>query len=490
MTPRKNNAQREVAALPEVLIPPSEAKENEREAYWLELLADPERLRAAVETTPFFDLLTQLPSSLWGGRLSIYLYRVPDDDGLMVKTPGAGEEPGKFKFIKPVIRHVIDEEWVATKCGGGKYQAILKDYRDKERRNSYIQKYTFRIDGSPKVQPGQIVEIDGKPVNVGAPAILPPQADSSSSDVAKVIEATSAANKQNMEILAEGSKAAIQLVRDQVSSKPEAANPMMDKLLTVLVERALTPAPQVDVLSLLEKARTLFTPIEHEDAPEPKDPPLTQAMDLLEKVTGKSFSELTRGKSAPPAEASSPWIGIALGVAEKFFAVAPTLFQQATYAKGLEFQRAVWLRSAKPGEAPPASLMAATPPQLPPQPQQPANQNHAPNPPAPDPVPDAMQLVPHIVQMVCHGFDTKCTGDETAAAIVFNFREHIEAAGIDVMLADAESVKQLVEGNQLMKQRSTHAKWPQFQEEFLEYMADRFGTADADKQPAGPQPVA
>jgi hypothetical protein len=475
-------------SLPGVIIPPSEAAENERSAYWLELIAEPAKFRAAIASEDFFPLLRRFPASFWSdGRLSLYLYRRPDEEGLMLKNP-----EGQRKYTK-VLRQPVDEEFISQRWGGGKYTLYLKLDNDETLKES-----TFLIDGPPKAQPGQVIEKDGKTVSIGTAA---PAADAPRSDVASVIQASADANKQNMEILAQGSKAAIELVREQASaaSKPEAKSELMQALiplLPALLERFLAPPPQQDVLALLTQAKTLFAAPAAEDLPEPKDPPLTQAMDMLEKVTGKSFSQLMRDKSAPAAEATPSWLPIALGVADKFFAAAPSLLQQATYAATLRFQREVWLRTARPGEAAPAALIAANPPQLPQQqpPTQHQPQAQQPQPAGPGEV-TAEQLVPHIIQMVCHGFDTKCTGDETAVAIAFQFGEHIEALGIDALLRDPAQIAALVEGHPLLKQRSAHARWPSFQEAFMGYMGDRFAVIDDgemgdDEEPKGPQPVA
>ena len=50
----------------------------------------------------------------------------------------------------------------------------------------------------------------------------------------------------------------------------------------------------------------------------------------------------------------------------------------------------------------------------------------------------------------------------------------------------------MIEGNPLLKQRCAHAKWPGFQEDFLNYMMDRFEMETADEAPKvdGPQRLA
>jgi hypothetical protein len=474
------------AELDPILMPPSTVAPEKKAAYWLEVIDNPAELRKAVATEEFFSLLRQFPAPLWSdNRLSLYLYRRPDDDGLMVNNaPDA-----KRKYAK-VYHQPVDEEFISKHWGGGKYTLYLKLDNDET-----IKECTFLIDGPPKVQPGQTVIIDGKPTTVGAaPA---PTIDAPRSDVASVIQASADANKQNMEILAEGSKAAIQLVRDQVSqsAKPEGKSELMEvlvPLLPALLERFLTPPPQVDVFAMLTQAKTLFAAPVVVDPPEPKDPPLKEALTLVEEFTGRSMADIMKGRSTPAAESTPSWVPIALGALDKLAAALPGIMQQATYAATVRFQRDAWLRTAKPGEAIPPTLLATNPPQLPAQ--QPPQQNQPQPMPQAQPQPQPGQvgpehIVPHIVQMVCHGFDTKNTGEETAVAVCFQFAEHIEALGIDALLRDPTQIALLVEGNPLLKARSAHAKWPQFQAEFMEYMSDRFGVGD-DDEVAGPQPVA
>ena len=490
MAPKRAAQRQEVLSpnLPEVLIPPSDAKEEQKAAYWIELLDNPDELRKAIGTTEFFPLLREFPQSLWGDRLSIYVYRLPDDEGMMVKN-----EVGARKYIKPIIRQPIDEDWIANKHGGGKYLLYLK-----LDNKASVKETTVRIDGPPKLQPGQTVEMDGKPVPIGTPAVAAPAEPRT--DIAAVIEASANANKQNTEMLTEGAKAAIQLVKDQASAaaKPDANSGLMDKILTAIVDRMMNPPPPPDPIAMLEKARTIFAPNPATEAPEPKDPPLTEAMELVEKMSGKPFSELVRGKASPVAQESG-WAPFA-PVISQFVTSLPTLMaefrqtrQLEIQARNLAFQREVWLRTAQPGTPLPKELLETNP--------SPPPVNHQPQPAAAaqpaapaDPL-NPMQLAQTIVQMVCHGFDSNpYNGGETAAAIAFSLGKQIEAAGLDELLTNPGQIDALVEGNPLLKQRSAHARWKQFQTDFMDYMMERFGVEGIDEetpqQVTGPQPVA
>ncbi len=473
-------------SLPGVLIPPSMTPEHQRAAYELELIDNPEEFRKAISTEEFFPMVKSFPEAWWKGRLSMTLYRMEDEDGVMLKNAD-GKKKKMLTFHVPV-----DDEYVAKRWGGGKYRFYLQlDHKDTLRQE------TFEMDksvwGPPKVMPGQTVEIDGKAVTVTGTVIPPAAQADPRSDVATIIDANSRAEEKRSEMLLEAHKASIELVKENAitAAKPDAQSGLMDKFLTVMIERMMNPPappPTPDPIDTFVKLQGLIQK-QNPETPDPKDPPITEAMDLVEKFTGKSFSELMRGKSAPAAEATPPWLAIALGVAEKFFAVAPTLFQQATYAKSLEFQRAVWLRSAQPGAQPPKELLAENAAQPQPRAQQQPTQSAAQQ--APTEL-NAAQLAEQIVLMVCHGFDSNpYDGEETAAAIAFNFGKQIEATGLDQLLADEAQVNAMVQGNPLLKQRSAHARWTHFQEEFMDYMAGRFGAQEPNEPPKpGPQPVA
>src|ERR1700683_2087778 len=91
-------------SLPENLIPPGDAKEDQRSAYWIELLSNIDQLKAATETTDFFVLMQEFPAAVWD-RLAIYLYRLPDDNGMLIKN--SDEKP---HYIK-VLRQPLTEEF-------------------------------------------------------------------------------------------------------------------------------------------------------------------------------------------------------------------------------------------------------------------------------------------------------------------------------------------------------------------------------------------
>src|SRR5271154_1535163 len=96
----KRAAQRQESQppLPEVLVSPSKAEPHQRDAYWLDLLQDPDKFKDAVQTEEPWPMLKSFPESLWGDRLSMFLYRLPDDEGVMLKNA-----EGQAKYIKPIV---------------------------------------------------------------------------------------------------------------------------------------------------------------------------------------------------------------------------------------------------------------------------------------------------------------------------------------------------------------------------------------------------
>jgi hypothetical protein len=486
--PRKSAAQRVEqmpASIPEVLVSPSKAEPHQRDAYWLELIDNPEEFRKAIATEDFFPLLKELPEALWGSRLSIYLYRLPDEDGMQVKNP-----EGTRKYIKPVIRTPIDEDWIASRHGGGKYLLYLKlDNKESLRQSTVV------IDGPPKLAPGQTVEIDGKNVPVGSVA-QPSTQTEERSDIAKVIDANSRANESSMGLVTHAAEAAIDLVKAQAAtSNTQQKDPMDLALRIVEVMRTAQPAqPAQDAtltaLTLLEKIEAIIAkrmPPEREE----KESNLNESIELVQTLTGQPISQLMKtGARVAAADPTPSWVPLALTAVERLFQVAPQLMHQAAENRRLEFERAVYLRN-NPQGAVPQHLLASPP-------------APATVPPGPTIVPnvgaqpaaqvDPGQVINAIVNMIAQGFDKDPRGGyECASAIAFHFAPVIESMGIQKTFADPEEVDKFVVGIPALAQRSQDARWPGFRNDFLEYTIDRWGEEDGeeDETPdkSAPQPV-
>jgi hypothetical protein len=472
----------QAAELPEVLVAPSAAADKDREAYWINLLANVDELKAATETTDFFVLCQEFPPAAWD-RLTIYLYRLTDDAGMLIKN-----SDDKPHYIK-VLRQPLTEEFVMKNWGGGKYQALLK-IDNKE----VLRKHTFRIDGDPKVLPGQRVEVDGKAVPLtGAPAAAPVD---SRSDVGHVIEAFADASKQNSELLMEGSKAAIQIVRDTAAqnAKTETTSPLNTVEGIVAIAKLFQPPPAADPIDTFIKLQTLMhpAPVEKEE----KDTPIEETLGAIEKLTGgRSLIDLLKPAAKAAAE-ENPWAPFA-GVAQSFVASLPSLmaeFRQTRLIemrnRDLQWRRDLWARNAKQGEQPPPDLMGeqvALPPAPPPARPQPVNAPASPS------AADPNALINAVVGLICQGFDNSpYMGEQTAGAIDLLYGRALEHLGVTAILANEAELDKYIAGVPALAQRSQFATWKTFKGDFLRYTVERWAEepADDDEKAAGPQPVA
>jgi hypothetical protein len=467
----------EPASLPEVLVSPSQAKPNERDAYWLQLIQDPAQFKAAIATEDFWPMLRKFPESLWtDGRLSLYLYRRPDDEGLMIKNP-----EGAKKYSK-VLHEPIDEEYISRNHGGGKYTLYLKLDSD-----TTLRECTFMIDGVPKAKAGQIVEIAGKPVQVaGAPT--PASPDENSSALSKVIDANSRANESGMTILAHASKTAIDMVKEQATTNNAPQDPFA--MAVKLVELMRQPAPAADPVQqeLMKQiiAKAFAEPKATEEREE-KPTPIQQTLDAVKELTGgMSLPELmkpaSRAAAADPVAGWAPIVSavsVALGnILEK----APLIMQQRNEGLRLEIQ----LRSMQTGQPVPQQLLAA------PAKPQPGPQA-VPNPPSAQ---DPGQIITLMVQRICNGFDRhRDSGEDVAAALAVEFGEAIESMGLEKTLSSSPDMQAFIAGVPALAQRTQDARWPEFYADFMGYTQDRWGVPDDGKESAqseashGPEPV-
>ena len=467
--------EREPASLPDVAIPLSEVPAHQRSAYEIALIEDPEALRGALSTDDFFPMLLNFPNAWWE-RLSLYLYRLTDDRGVMIRNA-----PGQKGYLPGgVLHHAIEEEDVARQWGGGKFRVYLK--LDSKLT---LREHVFYIDAPPKVLSGQVVEIQGKEVPLGTPAPTPQE--ESGNAVAKVIDASAKANESAMGILAHASETAIDMVKAQAVT---ASQPQTDPLITLktileIVKLNTPAAPVADPVQakLMEKIIDRAFAKENPETEHADQTPIEKTMDTIERISGKSLPELLKPRSSGESGSEYGWVAPLANVALNFFQQLPGIIQQMNESRRLEFERQVYLRTLTPGQItqPP---QAALPPQPP---AQPGPQIV----PAPAPViaNDVGKLINDVVQFVCTGFDKqRNTGSEIAAALDVQFGEAIEANGIDKTLSSPIDMRTFIAGVPQLMQRTQHAKWPEFEEDFLNYTTERWGEPGeeekAEKPPA------
>jgi hypothetical protein len=467
--------------------------EHQRAAYELELLDNPEELRKVLANDDFFQMIAGFPEAWWGERMSMYLYRHEDDGGLMIKNA-----EGEGNYIKPIIRRAVDRDWVAKYNGGGKYRLWLNlSDPANSRKSTTLRKYTFRIDGPPLLKDGQVVEIHGKPVSLGAQT---PPAAPQNSEAAQLMESSSKATDAAVNIMERGMTNVMELQNKIVeraaglAPNPEAGS--MSKMMEILLQRVMNPpaAPAADPVQakLMEKIidKAFATPEAVE--PERRETPTEEAIATVERITGKSVADLFKSKAAPESEYA--WVGPLANFGLQLITQAPTILRELRAGKEEEFRRTLYMRGITntPGE--PAQLTA--PPraniQQPPSPPNDTTTNVAPQP------PDKPQVVRTILARIIHGFNRhRDTGDDIAAAICVEFGEYIEAMGLEPALTQPKQMEaELAHHLDLagaLAQCTTHAKWGEFESAFLDYMHERYQQPEGDEGEAekkGPQPAA
>jgi hypothetical protein len=500
-------AVKEPASLPEVPLPLSSVPENQRAAYELEVIDDPEMFRKILSTEDFFQMIADFPQAWWGDRLTMYLYRHESDDGIMVKNP-----QGEGNYIKPVIRQAVDRDWIANRNGGGKFCLWLNlsspNPANPDRRiSTTVRKYTFRIDGPPLVKEGQVVEVGGRPVSVAgaAPVTGAPVA----SETAQIVAATSDAAKANAEILTAGMKSVMDIQSDLtrrnlgLDGKTEKDPIELAIKLVELLRPAPVVAPAADPVQarLMEKIidRAFAEPKENHE-PERPETKLEEISSVVETFTGKSLADLAKGAKVVAPDNEFAWVAPVASLGQQLIVALPTIIQQWRQARHEEFERALYVRSTQavvPGApAPPGTTTTALAPPAGPRPvppQQPAAQ-----PPANQP-PDRATIVQAIVARICQGFDKHRDGGyDVAAAISVEFGEFIESMGLETVLTDQEEMQaELMKYPQLaaaLAQRTIDARWPEYIEPLADYMEERWGEiakarkAEAEQKP-GPQAV-
>jgi hypothetical protein len=500
------------------IIPPHQVPQEEREAYWQGLLQNLSGLRAAIATTEFFPLLRAIPKALWERRLFVYLYR----------THPKVKNSDKIRYIDK-IAEPIDEAWVKENHGGGGYTAYLNlDGEDQ------LKQISFMIDGAPKFQPGQVlVDEQGNPLSSSAAK----PAESERSDLAQVLEASRESNKAALEGASQIVEIGGELLKKQLGLTPPPENKLQDRLLEILLTRTLEKEPAADpmtlALTLMERFESIIakrSPVPSDDAPE-KETKLNETIDTIKELTGvENLRDLWK-KADKVTDNSYGWVGPVVGAAQSFFQQLPLILHQMAENRRLEFERAVYLRSTQqPGAAAapaPSHLLAPAPAPAPPA-QQVAQRHPAMPQPGPIPVAPGQRIPPAsapaapplfpaepqahtvtstgsvdigtllqaTVQMIQMGFRRDpYSGEETAAAVAFHFSNEIESLGIQKFISDQQEMHTFVLGHPELATLSQDARWKEFEEEFVGYMADRFDVAGPDESvkpetKSGPQPAA
>ena len=192
--------------------------------------------------------------------------------------------------------------------------------------------------------------------------------------------------------------------------------------------------------------------------------------------------ELARGRNTPAPDATPSWVNLALGAAGKLVEQFPLIMAERTKQLQLEIQlRQMGVANpVAPGQPQPIR-------QLPPHDAVAIATANRPAQAAPPAQPDKNQVVRLIVNKLCATFDRqRFSGGDVAAMICGEFEEQIEAFGLEKALVDTNEMMgilmQMPDVAGMLAERSQHAKWKSYEEDFLGYMQDRYGEPEEPGQ--------
>ena len=434
-----------------LLIPPDEVPEAQKESYWLQLVNNVDLFRETIKTIPFFKLVHDLPASLWERTLMMYAYRL---------EPKVRNESGP-KYMEKIAQPV-DEEYFKQTHGGGKYIIYLKC------GETNLKEMIFAIDGAPKLQTGVIrVDAQGEVIEAAAPAQPPSDITTAVKTISDASTAASAMTGRSYENIIDTQRKVLE--RDLGLGAPKSVS---DKLMDALIAKALNPPPPPDPMEAITKVLALVKEMTPRPAPVHQNPDTvtdsTAGLALVKDLFGvDSLHELTERVNA---KSESPWYA---SVAQAIFEKGPQVLAQIAQMQRENWERQMFImqqRTAVPGQA--IQLPAATPEHIP---------GASPSPTSQPPTPQTIQqAVPQIVQQIVNAFDRGFSGGNAAAALHVNFE--IAIAELAPMLSNPETLKEFIAGIPPLAQRATDADWPEFEQDFLEYIQEAF----AEEEPKRP----
>lgn len=458
MPRRSSNAARREVSKPDpderpILVPPNEVDPQDKEAFWLNLVNDLPTFRENVKTMSFWRLVSELPAALWERSLLIYAYRL---------EPKVKNSTGAAYMEK--MNHAVDEEYFRQYHGGGKYMLYLKC------GDESIKEITFSIDGAPKLQSGVIrVDEQGNALPPPAPAVP-------SEPITQVIEATSAAAKANADMLRSGYDRILETQNKVMEQRlgvsgDEKKDTLSDKILDAVITKALNPPDPMQMLSqvlTIVKEMTPRQPAQREN-PEPHSD-LSGQLALVKEMFGvEKLSELgdkIKGKDGISwPEVVQTMLQQGPAILAQMMQMQRENWQRMMFMRGQGQPGALGLPATAPG-APAAGIPGASVPRAP---EAPAAGSQA------QMAATLNQVVPQMVAQIADNFDRGFSGSDCACALDINFRNMLEQ--LAPMLGNPATLADFIRQVPELAQRSGHADWAEFQQDFCEYVQDKYPQA-------------
>jgi hypothetical protein len=415
------------------------------------------------EQATFWDKIALVPKHAQH-ELLVYLYRL--EPRVYNKQ---GDPSYQAKYSLPITLEQVQEDF-----GGGRYEIYLK-----RGRRTIAGKYIFSVSGQPKYKEGQ-TDATGKPVAGAASA---PSESRGGSELAEALKAlvpllkndngSARAAEASVDVMKTGMNAALEMQRDAAGAPNE--------IMKTLIERALAPAQAPDALALLEKIITISSKLQPQPVQNPSSlDSLDSQMGLVEKLTGKSFSELlTPAGHAPKVD---PWAAMVGALVS----VAPGLLREF---RQMQYERMQWhahLASRGIVLNPPGPQLVPPPP--------PNNQpNPAEVPPPPNPAQPAEpadqaaqqatqeQVITGVVNDIVKYFRGGWDGYACASAIAVNYAEYLPY--LAPVLSDRAQVDAFIAQTPALAALAAEPADPE-RENWTDFVDVFFWTLNPDQAPA------
>lgn len=447
------------------------------------------------EQLPIFTQLKRYTEAEWD-RLLVYLYRleprVKNSDG-----PAYIEKFGR----------AIDEDDIKNAHGGGKYQVWLKDTATDET----IRKVNVVISGPPVLQSNQILQpnaaaVAANPANPAAPAANAPAQQDALTAVVGMLERTLSsvkheqptaeqANKILIDTMQRAHTMSLELVTKSQGAAANSSNTVMDKLLTVALDRMTKEKdPMAEMKNTIELMKLLKP-----DAPAPaaSSGNALDAFKLVKDSLGLDVKEMLELKNEN-SDGNSPWLGPLTAAIPNVVDAVPRVFQELNQGKRIELEiqrthlqreqlqlRAMEIQRGLPPSAqvpaaphPGPSQADAGAPSIPPLITPPATHGAGAASAAPaTPAADSSEAeLNQLAELVVRCFNSDRTGEETADMVDMVYPAAV--AQLEPFIVDVGTVDAIVRSHPILSRICSGPRYMEFLEQFVDYF---IGEDDGDE---------
>jgi hypothetical protein len=410
--------------------------------------------RSVKENATFWDRLTLIPKHAQH-EMMVYLYRL--EPRVYNKQ---GDPSYQAKCTLPLTIEQVQEDF-----GGGRYEAWLK------RGNRTLVKHIFSISGQPRYKEGQ-TDATGKALAPTSPVASEPRGSDLSEALKAIVPLLKNDNGQkaadaSIEVMKSGMTTALKMQSDAAGAPNE--------LLAKLVDRALTQPQGPDALTLLDRIISIsknLVPQSPAQNPDGIDA-LDSQMGLLERLSGKKFSELLTPEGRAPK--IDPWVGV-LGALVQ---VLPVALREISQMQERRMQWQAHFASKGITFPPPPNLPANVQPTQEIPPPAPLNQPAAPADQAP-PQPTLEQITAGMVNEIVRYRRGGWDGHACAAALAVNYAEVLPM--LAPMLTSREQVEAFIVQTPALSVLINEMVHPEAQS-WEEFVNDFFWTLNPDQAP-------